>query len=346
MRRCLELAAKGLGYTYPNPLVGSVIVHEGRIIGEGYHRKAGEAHAEVLAIESVTDRSLLKDSILYVNLEPCSHYGRTPPCAERIINEGIPVVVVGTTDTSSKVSGRGIEMMRNAGLEVITGVCNSEARAINARFFTFLEKGRPYVILKWAMSADGFMDVVRPAGSPVEPYWITGMTERILVHRWRASEQVILAGGGTIRTDNPELNVRYWEGSQPLKAIVSLSGDISTGSSVFRGEREVLLFTAADTGIQNSRTIRLSGKREEVIDTVLNELYLMGIQSVFVEGGRNIHEMFIASGKWDEARIFTGKATWGAGLPAPSVKGNIRSTTRFPGSTLDVVENEYIQPAF
>ena len=344
MRRCLELAAKALGRTWPNPVVGSVIVHEGRIIGEGFHMKAGEAHAEVKAIESVSDKALLKRSTLYVNLEPCSHYGRTPPCAERIIAEGIPRVVIGTGDTSDRVAGRGAEMLRKAGCEVVTGVCEEEARRINCRFFSFHERRRPYVILKWAMSADGFIDINRPPGSPVEPYWITGMTERVLVHRWRATEQVIVAGGGTIRSDNPALNVRYWQGPDPLKVIISLSGRLDTAGRVFEGAAGTLLFTAGtDVNYPVTEVVRISGREEDTAGEVLRELYERGYQSVFVEGGRRVLEMFIAAGMWDEARIFKGSVRWGEGLKAPVIAGKEMPETRFSSSVLQVIHNEDIR---
>lgn len=342
MQRCLELAGMALGRTYPNPVVGSVIVHNGRIIGEGYHHKAGETHAEVNAIDSVSDRSLLRNSTLYVNLEPCSHYGRTPPCAERIIAEGIPRVVIGTTDTSKKVSGRGAEMLRKAGCEVVTGVCEEESRYINRRFFTFHEKKRPYVVLKWAMSADGFIDINRPPGSPVEPYWITGMTERVLVHRWRATEQVIVAGGGTVRSDNPSLNVRHWAGRDPVKVIISQSGVLDKSSRVFEGDAGVLLYTAGgEVSYRGTRVIPVNGSEEDIALEVLSSLYGLGYQSVFVEGGRRVLEMFIGSGLWDEARVFRGFVSWGEGLKAPEISGKIMSETRFSGSVLETIHNEY-----
>lgn len=343
MRRCLELASSALGNTWPNPVVGSVIVHDGKIIGEGFHRRAGEAHAEVAAIESVSDRSLLRSSTLYVNLEPCSHHGRTPPCADRIIAEGIPGVVCGTTDTSSKVSGKGFERLRNAGCEVVTGVLEPECRQLNVRFFTFNEKRRPYVILKWAMSADGFLDIDRPHGSPVEPYWITGMTERILVHRWRAAEQVIVAGGGTIRRDNPALNVRLCNGRDPVKCVISLSGGLDPGARIFSGGEKVLLFTAADVVFPNCEVIKLQADKTGVAAGVLDRLFNLGYQSVFVEGGRRVLDMFIDSGLWDEARVFRGVCHWGKGVAAPAISGRVGEVARFADSTLEIIHNDDIR---
>ncbi|MEZ5019677.1 MAG: bifunctional diaminohydroxyphosphoribosylaminopyrimidine deaminase/5-amino-6-(5-phosphoribosylamino)uracil reductase RibD [Bacteroidales bacterium] len=243
MRRALQLAAMAEGQTSPNPMVGAVVVHEKRIIGEGYHLKAGTPHAEVHAVNAVKDRSLLASSTIYVTLEPCSHHGKTPPCTDLIISSGIRRVVIGTPDTNPLVGGRGIQRLRQAGIEVVTGVLEEECRHLNRRFFTWHEKKRPYVILKWARSADGFIDLCRKPGDPVEPNWITGMAERVLVHRWRAAEDAILAGGGTIRADNPALNVRFWSGRNPVRVIVSRSGAMNRESAAFDGEAETIIFT-------------------------------------------------------------------------------------------------------
>ena len=263
MQRCLELAMKAEGRTYPNPLVGSVIVHDGRIIGEGYHMKAGGPHAEVRAVDSVRNRSLLPLSSIYVNLEPCSHFGKTPPCADLIISHRIPVVVVGTADTSIKVSGRGLSKLSESGCRIILGVAEDNCRKINKRFFTFHEKRRPYIILKWAQSADGFIDIDRKIRRSNGPGWITGKPERILVHKWRAEEQAILVGAETVRIDDPLLNVREWRGSNPVRVILSGSGILPEepamnrviGSQViFSGKNEkitcepIILFMAGSSG--------------------------------------------------------------------------------------------------
>lgn len=340
MQRCIELAGRGLGYTWPNPLVGSVIVKDSMIIGEGYHIKAGGPHAEVVAIESVADRSLLKGATLYVSLEPCSHYGRTPPCTDKIIASGIRRVVIGTTDTSSRVSGRGIEALRNAGCEVSSGVCEGEARWVNRRYFTYIEKERPYVILKWAMSNDGYIDTERPPGMLLKPYWITGMTERILVHRWRSSEQVILVGGATVRADDPVLNVRYWGGIDPVKVIVSKTGQVDSRSKVFSGGKALLFTAARDLSVPGAEIINIDCSGDELPALLLGLLHDMGYQSVFIEGGRKIHDVFIASGLWDEARIFSGNINWGRGLAAPRITGRITHTAGFVTSSLKVLINE------
>ena len=247
------------GMTFPNPLVGSVVVHDGKIIGEGYHLKAGGHHAEVIAINSVTEKDKLKYSTLYVNLEPCSHFGNTPPCADFIIANSIPRVVVGTIDTNEKVSGRGLDKLRNKGCDVITGVLENECRYINRRFFTFNEKGRPYIILKWAQSADDYIDLVRSENHDMKPTWITGKPERVLVHKWRASEQAILVGAGTIRADNPKLNVREWRGHDPLRIILSGSGIVDMGSAVFDNNGRVIVFTNnMDSNLPDAVTVRLN----------------------------------------------------------------------------------------
>jgi diaminohydroxyphosphoribosylaminopyrimidine deaminase/5-amino-6-(5-phosphoribosylamino)uracil reductase len=223
MQRCLDLAGRAEGLTYPNPLVGSVIVHQGRVIGEGYHLKAGGPHAEVLAVKSAGGSNIPLSSVLYVNLEPCSHFGRTPPCTDLIIKSGIKKVVIGTTDTSEKVSGNGIRTLIDAGTEIVKGVLEEESRWINRRFFTFHEKKRPYIILKWAESTDGFIDFKRDDTSRKRPYWITGEAERVLVHKWRSAEQSILVGATTLSADDPQLNIRAWEGVDPLRLILTSS---------------------------------------------------------------------------------------------------------------------------
>lgn len=337
LRRCLELAGRAEGFTSPNPMVGAVVVHNGLIIGEGFHLSAGTPHAEVHAINAVRNKSLLPASTIYVSLEPCSHHGRTPPCADLIISSGIRRVVIGTTDTSEKVAGRGIARLREAGIEVVTGVLEEECRRINRRFFTWHEKKRPYVILKWARSADGFIDLERKPGDPAEPHWITGSTERILVHRWRAAEDAILAGGGTVRADNPGLDIRLWTGKNPLRVIVSRSGNMDPASKVFDGSVGTVLFTFNEKiSLPGIRVIQLRGNRsfiEEVTDT----LYEMGIQSLFVEGGAFIMSHFAESGMWDEARRFTGRMIFGGGIPDPFPEMPPQESLKFEKSILEIM---------
>jgi len=337
MQRCLDLASKSEGRTYPNPLVGSVIVHNGHIIGEGYHLKAGEPHAEVVAIDSVNEKGLLSSSTLYVNLEPCSHFGKTPPCTDMIISRNIKTVVVGTLDTSDKVSGKGIAKLKGSGCEVITGVLEEKCRWMNRRFFTFHEKKRPYIILKWAQSADGFLDAERSKDHIRKPLWITGNAERVLVHRWRASEQSILAGAGTVRTDDPKLNVRDWTGRDPLRLILSNSGNISRSSSLFTAEGKNIVFTRnPDAKIGEATIVQMHEGTGSAIQ-IAGYLYESGIQSVLIEGGAKVLDHFISSGLWDEARIFTGRDNFKKGVRAPSIRGRLFSKVLFGKSSLKVI---------
>jgi diaminohydroxyphosphoribosylaminopyrimidine deaminase/5-amino-6-(5-phosphoribosylamino)uracil reductase len=339
MRRCLELASGAEGMTYPNPMVGSVIVHEGKIIGEGYHIKSGELHAEVIAINSVSDNSKLVNSTLYVNLEPCSHFGKTPPCADFIIKSKIPKVVIGTTDTSEKVSGRGVDKLRKAGIEVIKGVIEDECRWLNRRFFSFNEKGRPWIILKWAESADGFIDVLRSANLDKKPTWISGKPERVLVHKWRSSEQAILVGAGTIRADNPQLNVREWKGNDPIKIILSGSGEFDEGIALNGTNGTLIAFTGnMHTNMGKAIKVELDNNSPAPLQIVMY-LQKAGIQSLFIEGGASVLNQFISSGLWDEARIFKGKDYFNDGVKAPEIKGRFLSETIFEGSSLNTYIN-------
>ena len=339
MRRALDLARSALGCTAPNPMVGAVVVHDGLIIGEGYHLRAGTPHAEVHALEAVRERSLLPHSTIYVSLEPCSHHGRTPPCTDLIIRSGIRRVVVGTTDTNPKVAGRGIARLREAGIEVETGVAEEECRRLNRRFFTWHEKQRPYVVLKWARSADGYIDLARKAGETPEPNWITGTAERILVHRWRAAEDAILAGGGTVRADNPSLDVRLWKGKNPLRVIVSRSGAMDPASKVFDGTVDTVLFTCNDKVILPGIQIVKLADNRYFIEDVLNALHGMEVQSLFVEGGAFIISHFIETGMWDEARRFTGKMSFGGGVPDPFPDFIPEKSVRFEKSILEIMHH-------
>jgi len=340
MRRCLDLALSAEGLTYPNPMVGSVIVYNGLIIGEGYHLKAGAPHAEENAILSVKDKDLLRNSVLYVNLEPCSHFGRRPPCTDLIISNGIRKVVMGTKDTSEKVSGKGKEKLESAGCEVIIGILEKECRYLNRRFFTFHEKKRPYVILKWAQSSDGFIDIERDKKSERKPTWIIGKAERVLVHKWRASEQSILAGAGTIRSDNPDLTVRDWTGKNPLRLVLSGSGDMGVDQPLFRTIGTNIVFTHnASARIPDSEIVKLDKGRDS-IEQVAEYLYNKNIQSVIVEGGAQVLNNFISTGLWDEARIFYGNKNFMQGIKAPVIKGKVYSATKFSSSTLKVILNE------
>jgi diaminohydroxyphosphoribosylaminopyrimidine deaminase / 5-amino-6-(5-phosphoribosylamino)uracil reductase len=340
MRRCLDLASKAEGMTYPNPMVGSVIVNEGEIIGEGYHLKAGGPHAEALAIELVLNKKLLASSTIYVNLEPCSHFGKTPPCADLIISHKIPEIVVGTTDTSAKVSGAGIAKLQAAGCKVVLGIAEDECRRINRRFFTFHEKKRPYITLKWAQSADGFIDIHRKQKDKVGPGWITGKSELILVHKWRASEQAILVGAETVRIDNPQLNVREWKGNNPVRLILSgsglLPGELAMNNLI--GSQVIFSFFPEKVNLPRSVLVKLNSRESSAVQ-ILDYLFRWGIQSLFIEGGAKVLSHFISSGLWDEARIFYGDQVYKEGVKAPEIEGKLFLKTKFSKSTLEILIN-------
>lgn len=335
MRRCLDLAVRAEGLTYPNPMVGAVIVRNGIIIGEGYHLKAGTPHAEMHAINSVSDKSILSDSTLYVSLEPCSHFGKTPPCTDLILAYNIPRVIIGTLDTSDKVSGEGAKKLAEAGCLVVTGVKEKECRTMNRRFFTFHEKKRPYITLKWAQSIDGFIDIKREIGTTPEPYWITGKSERVLVHKWRAAEEAILVGAGTVRSDNPGLNVREWTGKDPLKLILSRSADLGNYFTCNETNGTVIVFTGEVIKNNDAEYVFLTKEPEAAVQ-ILEYLYRKGIQSLFIEGGAEVLNHFISLGLWDEARIFIGKKEFTEGVKAPVIKGLINYQKEFETSRLEV----------
>jgi len=323
MERALELAALPGGKTRPNPLVGSVIVHQNRIIGEGFHTEAGKPHAEVNAVSSVNDKSLLKESTIYITLEPCSHHGKTPPCVSMVVNMGFPRVVIGTIDTSSKVSGNGAKILKATGCEVITGVLENECREINKRFFCFHEKKRPYIVLKWAKSQDSFIDRKRSSLSDKGPNWITGIEEKIAVHKWRSEEHSILIGDKTACNDNPGLDVRYWEGINPLRIILSEKAILPPSLKLLTDGMRTIIYTL-NPGTPGSahEYVRINDKKS-AIKEVLEDLYHRNIQSVLVEGGATVLNQFINNRLWDEARVFQGNMMFGAGLKSPAITGRI-----------------------
>jgi len=316
MQRCLQLAANGMGRVAPNPMVGSVIVHDGLIIGEGFHRRFGEPHAEVNAIRAVEDQNLLQMSTLYVNLEPCAHFGKTPPCANLIIEKKIPRVVIGSIDTFSEVAGKGIERMRNAGIDVTINVLEKESRWLNRRFFAFHEKKRPYIILKWAQTRDGFVDVFRDA-TPARPTWITNAECRMLVHKWRTEEMGILVGTNTALLDNPMLNVRSWEGKSPTRLVIDRQNRLPLNLHIFDQSQPTLILTnCAGKDELNLRYIQLEGENCHA-ESILDACYQNGIQSIIVEGGSHTLQRFIDANMWDEVRKFTGDVYFKEGVKAP-----------------------------
>jgi diaminohydroxyphosphoribosylaminopyrimidine deaminase/5-amino-6-(5-phosphoribosylamino)uracil reductase len=321
MRRCLELAGLGLGNVSPNPMVGVVIVHEGRIIGEGYHQKHGGAHAEVNAVNQVIDKFsnhqlLLKQSTIYVSLEPCAHYGKTPPCADLIIKHQIPKVVVGCRDPFEQVNGKGIEKLEAAGIEVIAGVLEAECKWLNRRFLTRVQKHRPYIILKWAQTIDGFF-----APADGSQFWITGTESRKLVHQWRSEEDAILIGTNTAAIDNPQLNVRYGNGRSPKRVVIDRTLKLHKDLNIFDQSVETLIFNELKTEFDGkNKYIALEDFGRYVPEYLLYQLYLQDTQSVIIEGGAHTLDSFIKAGLWDEARIFTGTATLTNGIKAPDIK--------------------------
>ncbi|MDC0204420.1 bifunctional diaminohydroxyphosphoribosylaminopyrimidine deaminase/5-amino-6-(5-phosphoribosylamino)uracil reductase RibD [Flavobacteriales bacterium] len=316
MKRCLELAQKGAGLVSPNPMVGSVIVYKGEIIGEGFHQKYGEDHAEVNAINSVNDKRLLNKSTLYVNLEPCAHFGKTPPCTNIIIENKIPKVIISCVDSFSEVSGKGIEKMKNEGIEVVVGILEKESRILNKRFFTFHEENRPYIILKWAKSSDGF---IAPKNQN-EPFWMTSYESKTLVHKWRSEEDAILVGRITAEKDNPSLTVREVTGSNPIRLVIDKNLKLSDNSNLFNSEVKTIVFnTIKSEIIGTNQFIKINFNY--LIKNILKELHKQNIQSVIIEGGRTTLQSFIDANIWDETRIFTANKLLVQGLKNPIIKG-------------------------
>jgi len=321
MQRCLDLAILGMGDVAPNPMVGCVIVYEGTIIGEGYHQKFGQPHAEVNAIRSVKNQELLEQSTLYVSLEPCAHFGKTPPCSDLIIQHRIPRVIIGTIDPFAKVAGKGIERMQNAGIEVEVGVLEEECRELNRRFFTFHEKKCPYIILKWAQTLDGFIDTDRTETE--HPSWITNALAKRLVHKQRSEESAILIGTNTAEFDNPSLTVREWIGNQPVRLVIDRHGRLDVGLHIFDQKAPTWVFTGVEQpDRENLKMIRLHPE-QNVIPQLLTELYHRNILSVIVEGGSQLLNSFLELGLWDEAFVYTGNQFFGKGVEAPHISGEI-----------------------
>jgi len=325
MHRCIDLARNGKGRVAPNPMVGSVIVHNNNIIGEGYHKNYGGPHAEVNAIRSVHDKSLLPESTMYVSLEPCSHIGKTPPCSDLIIEEKIKKVVIGTIDPNSLVAGKGIEKLKKAGIEVVVNILEQECYQLNKRFFTFHKLKRPYIILKWAQSRDGFLDTIREAGTPIGPNWISNPISQILVHKWRSVEQAIMVGTNTVIYDNPRLNTRLWPGPSPLRIIVDREGKIKNDANVLDGSIPTIVFTTQRFKDSKNLEFIQIDKLNHDLNPILNHLYKRDIQSLIVEGGEQLLQSFIQQKLWDEARIFKGNKDFKNGIKAPDLHATYKS---------------------
>ncbi|WP_339661602.1 bifunctional diaminohydroxyphosphoribosylaminopyrimidine deaminase/5-amino-6-(5-phosphoribosylamino)uracil reductase RibD [Croceibacter atlanticus] len=325
IKRCLQLAKKGLGTTYPNPMVGSVIVYDNKIIGEGWHQKAGLAHAEVNAINAVKDKSLLKKSTIYVSLEPCSHYGKTPPCADLIIANNIPNVVIGTVDPFAKVKGQGIKKLLDAGCKITVGVLEDECQELNKRFFTFHNSKRPYIILKWAESNDAFL--APKTKHKQQPVWITNLVSRQLVHKWRAEEQAILVGTKTVKDDNPSLTTRDWSGSNPTRLVIDRNNVLDKSLSVFNDKAETVVFSENTSNFNN------------LPQHICEYCHTNNLQSIIVEGGAQTLQHFINANLWDEARVFKGDVMFYEGTKAPLITGSIIHKETLQNDTLTIYTN-------
>ena len=339
MKRALELAAQGMGKVAPNPLVGCVIVCEDRIIGEGFHQRYGGAHAEVNAINSVEDKSLLEKSTLYVTLEPCNHQGLTPACTELIIENKIPKVVIATVDPNPLVSGKGIERLREAGIQVELGLMEVEARWINRRFNTFHEKQRPYIILKWAETQDGFMDILRENGE-TGSFAISGKEAKTLVHRWRTEEAAILVGSRTVFIDNPQLTTRHWEGKDPVRIVIDANLKVPRTHRIFEDRGRTIVFNRLETRpIFNIEYVQLNFA-EEILPRIMDYLSYEKLTSVIVEGGAATLGRFLELGLWDEIRRFKAPMKLEAGLKAPIIDGIPAETLQVGDDILEVYYRE------
>jgi diaminohydroxyphosphoribosylaminopyrimidine deaminase/5-amino-6-(5-phosphoribosylamino)uracil reductase len=299
-------------------MVGSVIVHNDVIIGEGWHKKAGEPHAEVNAINSVKDKSLLQKATIYVSLEPCSHFGKTPPCCDLIIKNKIPNVIIGSVDPNIKVAGNGIKKLIEAGANVTVGVLETECYDLNKRFFTFHQKKRPYIILKWAETKDGFIAPIEKLEQ--KPVWITNPYSRQLVHKWRTEEQSILVGTQTVIDDNPKLNARDWYGNNPIRLVIDQNNRITKNSHIFDNQTKTIIFSKIKTEIAEENTIfEVIDFEQNIAQQIIVILYKYQIQSVIIEGGKQTLQTFIDANLWDEARIFIGNSRFNIGTKAPKL---------------------------
>ena len=323
IKRCIELSKNGLPSAMPNPSVGAVIVYENKIIGEGFTAEYGGNHAEVNAIQSVKDKSLLSKANLYVSLEPCSHFGKTPPCCDLIIKHKIPDVIIGTIDPHSKVAGSGIQRLQENGVNVTVGVLEKECMEINKRFFTFHNKKRPYIILKWAESQDRFITPL--AKNKKEPVWISNEFSRQLVHKWRSEEQAILVGTNTVLEDNPQLDVRDWKGKNPIRIVLDRHGKITKNYAV-KNEKTKTIFITEQENLTSSENCIYENAIFDVqfTKTIVRILHKYKIQSVLIEGGRQTLQSFIDDNLWDEARVFTGNIHLKNGISAPVLNGNFQ----------------------
>lgn len=338
IKRCLELAQKGIGTTRPNPSVGAVLVVDDEIIGEGFTSPYGGNHAEVNAIQSVEDTELLKKATIYVTLEPCSHHGKTPPCSDLIIRSGIPSVVIGCVDTNSLVAGKGIEKLKNAGCEVIVGVLEEECKKQHRRFFTFHNQKRPYIILKWAETLDGF--IAPESRDERKPVWITNKASRQLVHQWRAEEHGILVGTKTAIEDNPKLNVRTWIGENPVRIVIDRELKIPKDSHVYDSSVKTIFITEEESHEEDSLFFEQIDFSKPLGIQICDVLFKHSIQSIIIEGGSRTLQTFIDENLWDEARVFKGKVEFEKGVKAPSFNKKEQSIQTIETDELKIYRND------
>ncbi|WP_018343137.1 bifunctional diaminohydroxyphosphoribosylaminopyrimidine deaminase/5-amino-6-(5-phosphoribosylamino)uracil reductase RibD [Cytophaga aurantiaca] len=336
MRRVMELARLGSGNVSSNPMVGCVIVKDGEIIGEGYHERFGQPHAEVNAIHSVQDKSKLKGSTLYVNLEPCSHYGKTPPCSNLIVEHKIARVVFATIDPNPLVAGAGFEFLMSNGIEVIQGVLEEEGRELNCRFLTFMEKKRPYIILKWAETADGFI-----AKENFDSKWISNEVSRRLVHKWRSEEDVVLIGTNTALYDNPRLNVRDWTGRNPVRAFIDKNLQVPEGAHLLDGTQETICYNYIEQDVRNLVEYVKVDPMDDMIDVIVNDMYVRKHLSILVEGGAQLLNAFMKKGLWDEIRIFRSQNEFGTGIESPLIRAKADSHEMILDDELIVYRNKF-----
>ncbi|MCZ4222787.1 bifunctional diaminohydroxyphosphoribosylaminopyrimidine deaminase/5-amino-6-(5-phosphoribosylamino)uracil reductase RibD [Pedobacter rhodius] len=344
IKRCLELAATSIGNVSPNPMVGCVIVVDGVIIGEGYHQKFGEAHAEPNAVKSVFEKygsaaeSMLRKATAYVNLEPCAHFGKTPPCADLFVKHQLKKVVIGNRDPFSGVDGKGIEKLKNAGIAVISGILDEECKHFNRRFFTRIQKQRPFIILKWAQTANGYFATIDG-----HQKWISGGLAKRMAHRWRTEEDAILVGKQTAIMDNPQLTSREWPGKNPVRLVIDKNLQVPQSNHIFNQEAKTIIFNALKTDVKdNIHYIQMEDMQFYLPQKIAFQLYLMDIQSVIIEGGANIIKQFLNANLWDEARIFTSENSWTEGVPSPVINGNLTEAIQVGTDKLSIYINQTI----
>lgn len=341
MQRCIELAKLGERRVAPNPMVGCVIVHNNKIIGEGFHRIYGGAHAEVNAIASVRNIELLKESTLYVNLEPCAHYGKTPPCSDLIIEKQIPKVVIGTVDPYAEVAGKGIEKLKKEGIKVTVNVMIDKCLELNRRFFTFHKEKRPYIILKWAQTADGYVDVDRTKDEFGQPTWITNEMARIAVHKQRSTESAIFIGTETAHKDNPSLTLRDWHGKQALRIVSDRNRRLSAELALFDGKAETYVICNSEyTDERKTNYIKID-PNGNVIESLMRYLFEHNVLSLIVEGGPKMLQSFIDLKLWDEAHVYTGQLSFYNGIKAPVFNQSPIKFDRFYNSELKIYRNKH-----